>query len=163
MPVLNADNPTLPHPVTTPGSLDPDATRHFKASGRRWPTPRRVTHATKNAVFTAYGIQPTDRADMEIDHLVPLSLGGSNWPSNLWPQPEGGQWTGDMKDRLEVVMLRLVDDGHVALPAAQAMFATNWQTAYRQFILGDPAAALDWPQPLPAVADAANEYLDVIG
>ena len=33
-----------------------------------------------------YNITAADRGDFKIDHLIPLCAGGSNEPTNLWPQ-----------------------------------------------------------------------------
>jgi hypothetical protein len=38
----------------------------------------------------------------EMDHLIPLSLGGSNRQKNLWPQSEITEpWNAHVKDKLE--------------------------------------------------------------
>jgi hypothetical protein len=34
-----------------------------------------------------YGLPAGTHPDYEIDHLIPLGLGGSDDSSNLWPQP----------------------------------------------------------------------------
>jgi hypothetical protein len=34
-----------------------------------------------------YNIPLVDRDKYKIDHLIPISCGGSNSPDNLWPQP----------------------------------------------------------------------------
>lgn len=47
---------------------------------------RNVTTATKTRVYSNYKIPVGDRKDYTIDHLAPLSMGGSNKETNLWPQ-----------------------------------------------------------------------------
>lgn len=48
---------------------------------------RNVTTEQKDKIMVRYGYDPKDRYEYEIDHCIPLSLGGSNHFDNLWPQP----------------------------------------------------------------------------
>jgi hypothetical protein len=85
-----------PNPNLTSGSVringhDVSATcRHLKA--HRGPT----SYARRDEVLTEYGLPPGDHPDHEIDHLIPLCLGGSDDRSNQWPEPrhsiEPRQW-----------------------------------------------------------------------
>jgi hypothetical protein len=45
--------------------------------------PRHLTASVKKLVKIKYGYPPSSK--MEIDHMLPLSLGGSNNIDNLWP------------------------------------------------------------------------------
>ena len=47
---------------------------------------RKVSWAKKQVVYDAYGVPEEDRKNYTIDHFIPLSLGGSNHISNLWPE-----------------------------------------------------------------------------
>lgn len=47
---------------------------------------RKVTDATKAAVYNSYNVPQVERKEYTVDHLVPLSMGGSNNKLNLWPQ-----------------------------------------------------------------------------
>jgi len=47
---------------------------------------RNVSVQRKNKVYASYGIQQADKVTYTIDHVVPLSMGGSNDELNLWPQ-----------------------------------------------------------------------------
>lgn len=153
----NVDPIFYPIPILTPGSIDGTLTA-AQATDPRWvPTRRRVTHATKNAVYVAYGIAPTDRTGYEIDHLVCLGLGGSNFPSNLWPAPLSGLWPNALKTRLEDTLIELVRAGRLTLKDAQAYESLDWIAAYQQFVLGVPSPAGTWPDPLPVVASAAPD------
>jgi hypothetical protein len=47
---------------------------------------RSVSSSTKAQVYEDYSIPVSDQKSYTIDHLVPLSMGGSNNRWNLWPQ-----------------------------------------------------------------------------
>lgn len=86
-----------------------------------------VTAAMKRRVLQAYGDWPPQQK-YEIDHLVPLELGGASKPWNLWPQP----WDeARRKDLLENRLHRLVCAGRVSLDLAQQAIAGNWVAAER--------------------------------
>jgi hypothetical protein len=110
-------------------------------------TVRNVSRATKQAVFERYGVvqgrhQETTKAgktvwrsDFEVDHLIPLALGGSNAIENLWPESYLTQsWNSDAKDRLENRLHRLVCTGGITLADAQTAIATDWIAAYKRFM-----------------------------
>ncbi len=89
-----------------------------------------MTSSTRRAVFAAYGISYTPASGLyELDHLIPLELGGDNTASNLWPEPYHGTNSADVKDHLENRLHALVCDQQVGLREAQQAFAGNWLTA----------------------------------
>jgi hypothetical protein len=47
----------------------------------------RMNAARRDEVLKRYDLSPGTHPDYEIDHLIPLCLGGSDDPCNLWPQP----------------------------------------------------------------------------
>jgi hypothetical protein len=69
---------------------------------------------------------------IEIDHIVPLELGGSNAIGNLFPEPGGGPASYHAKDALENRAKAWVCEGRLSLAAARHGFATNWEALYRQ-------------------------------
>lgn len=116
----------MPNPSLTPGDVTQRDTAEVCASGnasRR----RKVSYGTRDRVYLAYGIPRGQRKGLyEIDHLVPLELGGSNRPANLWPQPLAD---AKLKDRVEERLHDLVCDGEMSLDAAQRAIERDWHTA----------------------------------
>jgi hypothetical protein len=51
----------------------------------------------------------------EIDHLIPLELGGSNDVKNLWPQPQDPRPGSFEKDSLENDLHHRVCNGEMSL------------------------------------------------
>ena len=108
----------------TPGGVwehDTAVVCHRTTAAARAP----VTRAMKRRVLRAYGDWPP-RQRYELDHLVPLELGGASTPRNLWPEP----WVeARRKDLTENRLHRLVCEGKVPLPLAQRAIAANWVAA----------------------------------
>ena len=91
---------------------------------------RQTSGRVKRDVYRAYDV---DRRSgrFEIDHMVPLGLGGSDTPENLWPQSLGtAPWNAEVKDRLEWRLKRLVCGGATPARQAQQDIATDWIAAY---------------------------------
>jgi hypothetical protein len=95
---------------------------------------RDVPAAAKEMVYRAYHRKPARGICCEIDHLIPLELGGSNRMANLWPETYAGIWNAHRKDRLEARFHSLVCAGVVDLAAAQHAIAADWVAAYRTYI-----------------------------
>jgi hypothetical protein len=92
--VMSTSSPALagdlPNPAITPGLADPALTKDVLcAPGFSTRSIRNVPSARKKAIYKVYGmVSDTPPCPCEIDHLIPLSLGGSNRPRNLWPQSD---------------------------------------------------------------------------
>ena len=88
-----------------------------------------------------YGLRnPHDRGrSYEVDHRVPLSLGGRDAISNLWPESRtAAGFNARVKDRLESLLHTLVchpkpGDPIVTLKAAQDAFLGDWTKAYATY------------------------------
>jgi hypothetical protein len=126
------DGGKLPDPACTPGSIDPAVTQQNIRSticksgytARVRPPESQTEYAKYHVAYPAYHIK--DSAVSELDHLVPLELGGSNDITNLWPEV-GKQ--PNPKDTVESVLNRAVCDRKVSLAAAQNAIASDWMTA----------------------------------
>jgi len=94
---------------------------------------RSVPQAEKFAVEREYGMAAKYYGySIEIDHIVPLELGGSNAIGNLFPEPGRGHASYHAKDALENRAKALVCEGRLSLATARRSFATNWETLYRR-------------------------------
>lgn len=123
----------LPNPETTPGLADPLFTKDLLcAPSFSTEDIRRVPSARKKAIFKVYGMTPDGPpCPCEIDHLIPLGIGGSNRPRNLWPQSRSSvPWNSIAKDRLERRLRIEVCSGKTELLDAQQEIAKDWIAAY---------------------------------
>jgi hypothetical protein len=98
------------------------------------------TNAIKRAQLQAAGVPWSQARAYELDHRIPITLGGApRDPRNLWLQAWGrtppAGWTGETdahgKDVLEVRLRRLVCAGALPLAAAQACIYTDWRACAR--------------------------------
>jgi hypothetical protein len=101
---------------------------------------RRYDWKLRNRVFESYHLFNVDRRNFELDHLVPISIGGApNDPKNLWPQSRLTEpWTAEVKDALEDVLHREVCAGQVPLKEAQDAIRTDWIAAYKKYVGDEP-------------------------
>ena len=120
----------MPDRVMTPGQAD--TTSLVIICGTSTATRRNVSESTKAAVYKEYGV--TTRAGYEVDHLIPLALGGSNDIQNLWPQPATPVPGFHQKDVLEVRLHALVCSGQLDVTKAQNEIAIDWQATYRRYV-----------------------------
>ncbi len=110
------------------GAVDPhvtQATIHDTICQRGYTTqarpPRKVTDGIKRRLANSLSGAPPD---YELDHLIPLGLGGHpTSPNNLWLQnwPEAA-----MKDRDELRLHREVCAGRMTLEQAQHEMVATW-------------------------------------
>lgn len=126
-----ADGDPLPDPGCTPGAIDPavtQATIHtticvsgYTATVR---PPSSNTGKWKRISEADYGYPAAFVG--ELDHLVPLELGGANSTSNLWPEP-GAIPNG--KDKVENRLHDAVCAGRITLYQAQQEITHDWTLA----------------------------------
>jgi hypothetical protein len=124
----------MPDPTLTPGAIASTDVNEICASGyaRR---ARDVSTGTKNAVYAEYHIAAHASGEYEIDHLVPLGIGGSNDVKNLWPQPTDPRPGRLEKDNLEDELHKRICDHSVDVRTAQHDVAVDWVAAYRKYVL----------------------------
>ena len=133
------DGSPIPDPACTPGAVNPtltvDVLRNpsFRTSCVR---SHATTEEQKAATYDLYGIpHPSDNTGpnqtCELDHLVPLELGGADTLDNIWPQcgPPGVALSARYfkeKDIVENYLTKLVKSGQMDLDQAQHGIATDW-------------------------------------
>ena len=114
----------------TPGSLLSGSTLARICTSGYTRTVRNVSAATRRSVFQAYRIAyPPTPGAYELDHLIPLELGGDNAATNLWPEPYRGVGSASVKDQLENHLHALVCSGQLGLGTAQRAIAGDWFAA----------------------------------
>ena len=92
--------------------------------------------ADRRALLRNYGVPGWTGANGELDHRVPLVLGGATDRKNLWP--EAGS-IPNPKDRLEAVILRRVCKGvphPMRVTTAVRVFLAYWRAAFSYYVLG---------------------------
>ena len=68
----------------------------------------------------------------EVDHFIPLELGGSNDIKNLWPEPADPAPGFHEKDVVENYLHSQVCNGTMTLGEAQKFIATDWLDIFHQ-------------------------------
>ena len=121
----------LPDHDCTPGAIFEDATKEEICVSGYSATVRSVSVSLKKRVFSQYGINyPVPFGSYEIDHLIPLSLGGNNTIANLWPK-SAEPFPGFYEKNITGDYLReQVCDGNIALRVAQQRIADDWFSIY---------------------------------
>jgi hypothetical protein len=126
--------------------------------------PEHITGAEKRASASAYGYAGAFSIG-EYDHLVSLELGGDpNDPANLWVEPNdnpSATTTANSKDKLENRLHSLVCAGQLGLATAQSAIASNWVTAYQQYMgaTASPAPPVSAaPSPAPPASAPSGCY-----
>ncbi len=115
-----------PNPALTPGDVMAGVTLAQIQTRGYSDSVRDVSAAEKRSVYLSYGLSyPQKAGAYECDHLIPLSLGGSNSAKNLWPMPAPEfHW----KDGFEDYLLAAVRGGRVPLAEAQREMRADWYT-----------------------------------
>ena len=135
VPAFAEDLPIRPHDRLTPGAVATTDQNDVcgVVNGLTYSKRHRATpQALKQQVYAEYGVNRAGR-DFEIDHRVPLCIGGADVKENLWPQLGWQHPSYYDKDRLEAEVCRMVCDyGEMTLPDAQAIFMGDWIAGYQQ-------------------------------
>ena len=124
----------LPSSFQTPGSKGKAneaqvCAADFEASAKP------VAKWQRDQALERYGKRPEDFTG-DLDHLIPVSLGGTNDPDNLWPLPPSKDMGAEQKKALEVKLHQLVCDKTLKLKDAQDAIKKDWVKAYNQYVKG---------------------------
>lgn len=134
-------------PTTVPGATDPaitqaniDATVCRPGYARSARPSYDVTGPLKRRMMDVeHPGEPM--ADYELDHLIPISLGGAPLdPRDLWLQPRRGQANAGDKNVLAYVLWRLVCERRLPLATAQTAISRDWTQAYATYATPEDVA-----------------------
>ncbi len=134
---LRVDRTSILPPSDTSGAVDPSITQANIGTTICRPGYARsvrpaftVTEPIKRRLMDAQH-RGESFADYELDHLIPISLGGALLdPRDLWLQPRRGQANAADKNVLAYVLWRLVCERRVPLRTAQQAIRRDWAKAY---------------------------------
>jgi hypothetical protein len=126
----------LPDPKLTPGAvLTSDAVTICQPGHLR--SVRHTSGKLKHQVYVEYGID-RNAGHYEIDHLIPLGIGGADTRENLWPESRDTKpWNANVKDSLEDFLHVGICAGRIDVKDAQKAVASDWIAAYQKY-LGKP-------------------------
>jgi hypothetical protein len=100
------------------------------------------TNGVKKKLMRDAGIDAARIGDYELDHIVPLELGGHPRKfSNLMLQPWEGEHGAKAKDALETHLKSLVCRGNLDLTDAQVCIARDWEACALRYPRRPPASA----------------------
>ena len=92
--------------------------------------PQSYTEPLKYRLMAAYGYRGRSAGHFELDHLIPLELGGAPAdPRNLWPEPLGSRRNALQKDTVENRLRNEVCSREIKLALAQRQ-SLRWIAAY---------------------------------
>jgi hypothetical protein len=124
---LSASGAYLQDSICTPGAIFNVTKKEICVPGYTARV-RNVSEKLKESVYNEYGITDREKGEYEIDHLIPLTLGGSNDITNLFPQPAAPKPGFHEKDTIEVRLNKKVCKGELTLEEAQRIIATDWSS-----------------------------------
>jgi len=120
----------IPDPKCTPGAYNPTVTPEVFGSKKFTTKCVRdclTTGAEKKKAYQHYRIK--QNSSCELDHLVPLEMGGADSLDNIWPQcgkaPNGKNYK-DIKDSVEQYLAIQVVLGKKDWETARASIAKDW-------------------------------------
>jgi hypothetical protein len=121
----------LPDHACTPGAVFRNAATSTICTSGYTKTVRDVPSSVKKQVYANYGIPyPEPSGSYELDHLVPLEIGGSNAIANLFPEAASPTPGFHEKDVVENYLHEQVCSGALSLSVAQEQIADNWVAVY---------------------------------
>ena len=127
----------LPDRACTPGSVFKEATTTVICVSGYTKRVRSVSDKLRRQIYSAYSIAyPQPTGSYELDHLIPLALGGDNGAANLFPEAASPKPGFREKDVVEVYLYEEVCAGRLPLASAQMQVAEDWIAVYEAL---DPA------------------------
>jgi len=131
-----AGEPRLyPDPFQTPGATNPSVNQaniYETICVPGWTkTVRPPSHVTQRIKRRMMANVPGSSADYELDHLIPLELGGCpDCIENLWLEPYAPEPGARQKDEVENYLHKEVCGGSISLDEAQREITADWYKVY---------------------------------
>ena len=121
----------LPDPECTPGAIFEKATLEEICTSGYTKKVRNVSTKTRKKVYAMYNIHyPVPTGSYELDHFIPLALGGNNDIANLFPESAKPSPGFKEKDVVEVYLYQEVCAKRIDLSAAQSQIVKDWVMIY---------------------------------
>ena len=112
-----------------------------------------VSTATKKQVYAEYGVSyPQPKGEYEVDHFIPLEIGGSNDIKNLWPEPATPTPGFHQKDQFENFEHGQVCNGKISAAEAQSRMVSDWYFYWQEEVEGTTPTASTSVQSVSASA-----------
>ena len=124
-PYVKSNGFLLPNPKLTPGAVRSTDTALY--CHQRTSVVRHTSRALKDSVYREFGFSYTRHPKGEVDHLVPLEVGGADVLRNLWFEPEPEFWA---KDSVENWARKQVCKGLLNGVYVQELFKKDWTHLY---------------------------------
>jgi hypothetical protein len=115
-----------PDKECTPGAIFKEVTKEQICTPGYSQNVRNVSKNIKNKVYEEYDIYSHKTGEYEVDHFIPLELGGSNDIANLFPEAAEPKPGFHEKDKVENYLHRQVCAGMITLEQAQIEIVTDW-------------------------------------
>lgn len=121
-----------PNPTLTPGDVFVNATVGEICQPGYTSKVRDVPVSEKRQVYEEYGLSyPQPKGLYEVDHFIPLELGGSNDIKNLFPEAANPKPGFHEKDIVENYLHERVCSQRMTLEEAQQEIRTDWYKIYK--------------------------------
>ena len=101
---------------------------------------RNVSTAAKKQLYAKYGVSyPQPLGAYEVDHFIPLEIGGSNDITNLWLEPATPTPGFHQKDQFENFEHGQVCNGTISAAEAQRRMVSDWYLYWQEEVEGTTA------------------------
>jgi hypothetical protein len=128
--ILRAEK--YPDATKTPGTVYENITEKDVCDSGYSKRVRNVPVLQKKSIYKSYGIKyPQPAGAFEVDHFIPLSIGGSNDDKNLWPQPAAPVPGFHEKDKVEFYLYNEICAGRIPIKTAQESIRSDWYKVYQ--------------------------------
>ena len=135
-----AERWAVPDPTVTPGAINPAATAEAlcNRSVMDQPKPSPPSWVTE-LELSSYNIPISSSGNYVMDYLIPLSLGGANTTSNVWPQPRAevelkAALAAKLQLRVCATLRKTPSQAAEVLTNVQRYVAEDWTAAYADYI-----------------------------